>query len=544
MGSPNQNTKSTMKIGQKIDLTLAAIFISLLIVSSGYQYNNQREIVEAMVLEQAGILGNSFFDNVNTLMITGQMGQQEIARTKVTSHDSVLDARILRADAVKQLYGAGKDSAQVADDLDRRALAGEELQIIKQGDYGRVLTQLTPLLASEDFHGTNCMTCHPAKAGTVLGAIRIDYSLQQFDEHAKEQLWLSTGLNALLLIMAWLIIRVILRRLVIHPLRTISSTIHNIEQSANLDLKIDMNRSDELGTVASSFNSMIERFRTIVVELNLISSKLSNQTVDFNKSSQQGLNSSHHLTNEMDQVATAMTELEQTAQCVAENATQALSATQQAEEQTQQGQQAVATAIKGIEDLACELTSANQMTEQLHHHSDEITQIVNVISDIAEQTNLLALNAAIEAARAGEQGRGFAVVADEVRALASRTGQSTIQIREMISGLQKQTQGTLDITAQSSEQAQNSVSQSKTTGELLTMVNDSVSNVSQLNSENATAANQQTQVAGEINQSILTINEIANQSEDDARRMAEASNELEKLTHNLNSIIDQFSVKL
>ncbi|MEH6649331.1 MAG: methyl-accepting chemotaxis protein [Motiliproteus sp.] len=544
MGSPNQNTKSTMKIGQKIDLTLAGIFISLLILSSGYQYNNQREIVEAMVLEQAGILGSSFFDNVNTLMITGQMNQQEIARTKVTSHDGVLDARILRSDVVKQLYGPGKNSAQAVDELDRRALAGEELQIIEQGDNGRVLTQLTPLLASEDFNGTNCMTCHPAKAGTVLGAIRIDYSLQQFDEHAKEQLWLSTGLNALLLILAWLIIRIILRRLVIHPLRTISATIHTIEQSANLDLKIDLDRGDELGTVASSFNSMIERFRGIVVELNLISNKLSSQTVDFNKSSQQGLSSSHHLTSEMDQVATAMTELEQTAQCVAENATQALTATQKAEEQTQQGQQAVATAIKGIEDLASELTSANLMTEKLHHHSDEITQIVNVISDIAEQTNLLALNAAIEAARAGEQGRGFAVVADEVRALASRTGQSTIQIREMISGLQKQTQGTLDITAQSSEQAQNSVTQSKTTGDLLTMVNDSVINVSQLNSENATAANQQTQVAGEINKSILTINEIANQSEDDARRMAEASGELEKLTHNLNSIIDQFNVKL
>ncbi len=212
---------------------------------------------------------------------------------------------------------------------------------------------------------------------------------------------------------------------------------------------------------------------------------------------------------EVDQVATAMTEMSATVHEVARNATEAAEAAQRADEETGKGKMVVSQAIEAIDLLANEVNDAAQVIHRLEQDSDEIGAVLDVIRGIAEQTNLLALNAAIEAARAGEQGRGFAVVADEVRTLAQRTQQSTQEIQNMIERLQSGAQDAVKAMEQGRSRAQVGVEQAAEAGVSLETIAQAVGTISDMNTQIATAAEEQSVVAEEINLNIVSISDMA-----------------------------------
>ncbi len=245
---------------------------------------------------------------------------------------------------------------------------------------------------------------------------------------------------------------------------------------------------------------------------------------------------------ETDQVATAMNEMSATVQEVARNAEQAAHAAQQADEAAHSGKQVVMQGIAAIDTLAREVEQAAQVIQKLETESAGIGAVVDVIRGIAEQTNLLALNAAIEAARAGEQGRGFAVVADEVRTLASRTQQSTKEIQQMIQRLQTGASEAVQVMMQSRSQAQSSVQQAARTGESLEAITRAVENITGMNTQIASAAEEQSAVAEEINRNIVNISQVGNQTAAAAQQTAAASDELARLAAQLQSLVRQFRV--
>ncbi len=212
---------------------------------------------------------------------------------------------------------------------------------------------------------------------------------------------------------------------------------------------------------------------------------------------------------EVDKVATAMTEMSATVHEVARNATEAAEAAQRADEETTKGKMVVSQAIEAIDLLANEVNDAAQVIHRLEQDSDEIGAVLDVIRGIAEQTNLLALNAAIEAARAGEQGRGFAVVADEVRTLAQRTQQSTQEIQNMIERLQSGAQDAVKAMEQGRSRAQVGVEQAAEAGTSLETIAQAVGTISDMNTQIATAAEEQSVVAEEINLNIVSISDMA-----------------------------------
>ena len=242
---------------------------------------------------------------------------------------------------------------------------------------------------------------------------------------------------------------------------------------------------------------------------------------------------------ETDQVATAINEMSATVQEVARNASAAAQATQDANTQAGHGQKIVIETISAIERLAQEVEKAAGVIQQLEKDSDRIGSVVDVIKTIADQTNLLALNAAIEAARAGEQGRGFAVVADEVRTLASRTSQSTQEIQHMIEELQNTARNAVKVMEDGRNQAGNGVKQVTRAGEALTEITQAIGTISTMNDQIAAASEQQSAVAEEINRNIVNITRVVDATADGAQQTANAGQDLLTLAEQLKALVKQ-----
>ncbi|WP_207062375.1 methyl-accepting chemotaxis protein [Motiliproteus sp. SC1-56] len=530
-------------IGFKIDVALIALFLVLLAVSSLYQFHTQRAMVETMAGDQARALANAYFDNVNTLMLTGKMAEQGIARAKISAAESVQDARILRAEAVRQLYGPGAEHNAPRDALDQKALTGEAFEAITRTPDGRRLSVLLPLKASSDYKGTNCLGCHGVEEGALLGAVRLDYSLKAFDARINRQLWTNLGITTALLVAGLVLISLILRKLVTRPLGTVARTLTQVEANRDLTLRIPFSRQDELGAVAERFNRMMEAFNGSIRQVSQASGRLTHEARELSEAAQVTLDGTSRQHRETDQVVTAVTEMDQTAREVASNVSHAAELAQDAHRQAQAGQRQVETSVASTRQLAEEMHRAAEEAGALQAQSESIGQVVEVIRNIADQTNLLALNAAIEAARAGEQGRGFAVVADEIRALAARTQDSTGEIQAMIEALQARTQGSAELMSRSAERAQQSMADTTRTTEVLQQITQALTRIDELNSHNATAAEQQHQVVGEINRSLVGISAVADESAANSSRVATAIEHLGELAAELQRLVDHFELE-
>ena len=251
----------------------------------------------------------------------------------------------------------------------------------------------------------------------------------------------------------------------------------------------------------------------------------------------------HQQKREVEQVATAMNEMTMTVQEVAKSTTQAASSSQEANQEVSKGKDIVSDTIEQIINLAEMMKQANNAIHELSQHSSEIGTIVEVINTIAEQTNLLALNAAIEAARAGEQGRGFAVVADEVRTLAGKTQSSTLEIQEMIRKLQESSSSVVQVIESGHETVDDCVSKGNEAGSSLESIMRAVDTITQMTNQIATAAEEQSAVSEEINRNITHINDQSNQTLESSQTSLTTNQQLSAEVNRLNQMVKQFGIQ-
>ena len=310
----------------------------------------------------------------------------------------------------------------------------------------------------------------------------------------------------------------------------------------DLSRRINVTGSDGIDDLGRIFNGFIEKLQSIMSQVMDDSSNLVGVASHLNSISASSSNSALQQQSQIEQVATAMNEMTATATEVAGNARNAADAAQAADTDVNSGMEIVSQTVQSINSLAGEVDRANDVIRTLQSDSEEIGSVLDVIRGIAEQTNLLALNAAIEAARAGEQGRGFAVVADEVRTLASRTQQSTEEIQAMIERLQTGANDAVKVMEESHIQATNSVDQASETGAALQKITSAVNTINQMNLQISNAAEQQTEVAHEIDVSLNKINAASHESVSNSSEASQESENLNGLATHLQEMMKQFKV--
>ncbi|EGR7974742.1 methyl-accepting chemotaxis protein [Vibrio vulnificus] len=382
--------------------------------------------------------------------------------------------------------------------------------------------------------------------GTGFYTDDIDALIMQMEESAHQALentLTSIGLFCIVIAILVAIVAVFINRSIMRPLEMFDESIRSFASGdADLTARMEDFSVPEFKQLSRNFNQFVGSLQNIIRSVTEVGKDVVSETDNMSRRATEVDNLAAGQRGETEQVATAMTEMTTTATEISSNASQAAQAARYAEENAHEAQTIVNSAASSVRELAGEVSKANDVISRLEGDVKNISSSLEVIQDIAEQTNLLALNAAIEAARAGEQGRGFAVVADEVRKLASRTQDSTGEIHQMINQLKAASDAAVKAMDASQARGESTVEEANAAAAALLKIIDSIGTIMDMNSLIATATEEQSIVGQEISERIVVISDQSSQSADLANQNRMGSQSLNKKAHQLSDLVGRFTV--
>ena len=532
----------SLRIKQKIFLSfclISLLFVFTAVFSFITSRNIQKQSAELrnstyITLQQAQILTTEFkaigdhFSNAGTFSDAGIIAKSKenadrfeasVSELMKSDKDGLKDIEEIKR-LFTEFYNEGR--------LITGALIGGDFQTIeaRMKRYGEVTSHLKENLDLYKKHSEDLFRSKLTGIEATSRSNKVIVSI------------ISLAMIIVSLVMAFLI-----SRMVVTPLNQLATAFKEIaEGDGDLRRRLDTSRMDETGEVAQGFNTFADKLTTVLSKVVELTQKVGFSAMHLSATAEQISKGTQNQNMQVTQVASAIEEMSATVIQVASNTSQAAEFAKTASDMAINGGEIVSKTVAGMQSIATSVEESASTIEELGRNSDQIGEIITVINDIADQTNLLALNAAIEAARAGEHGKGFAVVADEVRKLAERTSKATKEIRDKIELIQKRTAGAVDAMNNGRKNVDAGVELASEAGESLTKIVEIVKSVSNMILQIAAAEEQQSAAAGEISTNMEGIAAVTSQASGSVKDTSDAANELSKIASELQAMTSQFKL--
>lgn len=648
-----------MSIPAKINIVVGVIFLMVIIIVTAFVFSQDRERALELAKERTRDMTTLYFDGLNTMMLTGTMGERKILQDKMARRPGVLEARVIRGEPVKQQFGPGFDHEQPIDDLDLRVLKGEEIVDVADTPEGRVMTVLTPFKATSNTRGVNCLQCHNVPNGAINGGIRVSYSLAEMDAHINKEMITEAMVNLVALAIGLFLVNYFLKGWVSRPLFNLMDVVTR-RAAGDVDARVEVGSGDEIGRVGSAFNDMAGKVNAsserehkaaqvlrhkVDVLLDVVNKAAKGDMsgkVTFAGSDAIGelatglqgmINNIHDMIEErrhavedlkrkVDQILEAVmsaaggdltekleihsddaigqlargvqsmidslnvlvSQVQRSGIQVTSSATQ-IAATSKEQEATVAEQAAtvnqivattteisatakelvstmdeVSTVAEGTTNAAASGQAGLQKMESTMHQvveasssiaaklevlnekASNINTVVTTITKVADQTNLLSLNAAIEAEKAGEYGLGFSVVATEIRRLADQTAVATWDIEQMVKEMQTAVTAGVMSVEKFSEEVRRSVDEVSAISSGLAEIIDQVQALTPRFESVHEGMQFQSQGADQIKQAVVQLSESAQQTVDSLRQSHSSIDHLNEAAHMLQTGVSKFKV--
>jgi|GEM_PF-1104462 len=648
-----------LSLKAKVNITVGLIFLMVIVFVTYFAVSEESDRLMEAAEKQVTEITTLYFDSLNTMMLTGTMEQRSILRNKMLARKEVTDARVIRGEPVRNQFGPGFPEEEPLDELDRRALQGEQIIFIEKQAGQRQLTVLTPFKATETTRGVNCLQCHNVQSGSINGAIRVSYSLASVDQSVNNVFWRTVIFNLFLFITGLILVNLFLKAWIINPLKGLMDVV-NRRAEGDTEIRAKVIADDEIGKLGQSFNNMADNVNAIthrehetaenlqhkVDQLLKVVNKVAEgdfsmridisgndamgelatglqDMIDYiNKSIEEKREAVEVLGRKVDKILQVVTraaegdltgsvtidgddaisklargvqlmvanlnslvsQVQRSGIQVTSSATEIAATAKQQEatigEQAKTTNEIAATAtqisattkelVNTIDEVAgaadrtrqsasdgygelerMEVTMQNiveaagsiaQKFEVLNEKALNINSVVTTITKVADQTNLLSLNAAIEAEKAGEYGLGFAVVATEIRRLADQTAVATLDIEQMVKEMQSAVSSGVLSMEKFSDQVRRSVEDVNQVAAQLAGIIEEVQNFAPRFENVQQGMHFQSQGANQIKQAMLQLSESAHQAVVSIKQSNSAIDALNDAAHALQNGVTKFRV--